>query len=304
MSTKTHRGELLLFLAAIIFAFNGVVSKWVLLSDINSLRLTQVRTTGATVLILLYMLVRKRDQIKIPRHLVRKMLVFGVIGVAAVQGFYFYSISKLPVSIALIIEFTAPIWITLYLRFVKKESVAKSMWYGLFLGFGGLILVGQVWQGLTLNGLGLISSIIDALSLAFYFYQASQLRKEVSGETLVLYGMGVTAIFFAIITPWWSYPFHIFTDKIDLTGKFTGHTAPGWILILWVIIMGTVVPYVLVTTAMKDINASTASIIGMLEPIFAGIFAWVMLSETFSVIQMIGGAIVLVGIYLADRATA
>ena len=116
--------------------------------------------------------------------------------------------------------------------------------------------------------------------------------------------MGVTAIFFAIITPWWSYPFHIFTDKIDLTGKFTGHTAPGWALILWVIIMGTVVPYVLVTTAMKDINASTASIIGMLEPIFAGVFAWVMLSETFSVIQMIGGAIVLVGIYLADRATA
>ena len=303
-SKKSHRGELLLFLAAVIFAFNGVVAKWVLLSDISSIRLTEARTTGATILILLYLLIRKPHEIKIPRFLVRKMIIFGVIGVAAVQGFYFYSISKLPVSIALIIEFTAPIWITLYLRFVKKESVAKSMWYGLILGFGGLILVGQVWQGLTLNGLGLISSIIDALSLAFYFYQASQLRKHVSGETLVLYGMGVTAIFFAIISPWWSYPFHIFSDNITLTGRFSGHTAPGWALILWVVIMGTVVPYVLVTTAMKDINASTASIIGMLEPIFAGVFAWIMLGETFNAIQMVGGAIVLVGIYLADRAAA
>ena len=166
-----------------------------------------------------------------------------------------------------------------------------------------MILVGQVWKGLTFNGLGLISSIIDALALAFYFYQASKLRKDVSGETLVLYGMGVTAVFFSILQPWWSYPFHIFTDQIPLTGRFAGHTAPGWLLVGWVIVMGTLVPYLLVTTAIKHINASTASIIGMLEPIFAGIFAWITLKETFNLIQLIGGAIVLVGIYLADRAT-
>ena len=301
---KTHRSEVLLLLAAVIFAFNGIVAKWVLLTGITSFYLTEARTTGAALLILLYLLLRAPEKVRVPRELIKKLIVFGVVGVAAVQAFYFYSISKLPVSIALIIEFTAPIWITLYLRFVKKEKVAKSMWYGLLLGFGGLILVGQVWKGLTLNGLGLISSIIDALSLAFYFYRASQLRKVVSGETLVLYGMGVTAIFFAIIKPWWNYPFHVFTDKIPLTGHFTGHSAPGWVLVLWVIVMGTLVPYILVVTAMKNINASAASIIGMLEPIFAGIFAWVMLNETFTAIQLLGGAVVLVGIYLADKAAA
>jgi drug/metabolite transporter (DMT)-like permease len=304
---RTHSklsGELLLILAAFFFAFNGVVAKWVLLTGISATRLTEARTAGVTIMLLVYLLLRNRGAIVVPKAMLGRMLIFGVIGVAAVQGFYFYSISKLPVSIALIIEFTAPIWITLYIRFIKKESVAKSMWYGLVLGFGGLILVGQVWKGLTFNGLGLISSIIDALALAFYFYQAAKLRKEVSSQTLILYGMGVTAIFFSILQPWWSYPFHIFTDKIQLTGRFTGHTLPGWVLVGWVIIFGTLVPYLLVTTAIKNISASTASIIGMLEPILAGIFAWVVLNETFNLIQIIGGAVVLVGIYFADKATS
>ncbi len=301
---KSHRGEILLILAAVFFAFNGVVAKWVLLTGISSMRLTEVRTLGVAILLLTYLLIRKPQDIRVERNLVKRLVIFGIVGVAAVQGFYFFSISKLPVSIALIIEFTAPIWITLYIRFVKKETVARSMWLGLLFGFGGLILVGQVWKGLTFNGIGLISSILDALALAFYFYQASKLRRYVSGETLVLYGMGVTAIFFAIIQPWWSYPFHIFSDSVPLTGRFAGHTIPGWLLIAWVVVMGTLVPYLLVTSAIKNINASTASIIGMLEPIFAGGFAWILLKETFNLVQLIGGAVVLVGIYLADKAAS
>lgn len=301
---KSHRGEILLILAAVFFAFNGVVAKWVLLTGISSMRLTEVRTLGVAILLLTYLLIRKPQDIRVERNLVKRLVIFGIVGVAAVQGFYFFSISKLPVSIALIIEFTAPIWITLYIRFVKKETVARSMWLGLLFGFGGLILVGQVWKGLTFNGIGLISSILDALALAFYFYQASKLRRYVSGETLVLYGMGVTAIFFAIIQPWWSYPFHIFSDSVPLTGRFAGHTIPGWLLIVWVVVMGTLVPYLLVTSAIKNINASTASIIGMLEPIFAGGFAWILLKETFNLVQLIGGAVVLVGIYLADKAAS
>lgn len=301
---KKHRNEILLILAAVFFAFNGVVAKWVLLTGISSIRLTEIRTLGVALILFIFLLLRSPQELRIPRSLARQIIAFGIIGVAAVQGFYFYSISKLPVSIALIIEFTAPIWITLYIRFVKKETVAKSMWYGLVLGFGGLILVGQVWKGLTFNGLGVISSIIDALALAYYFYSASQLRKHISGETLVLYGMTITTIFFAIIKPWWSYPFHVFTDHISLTGRFSGHTLPGWLLILWVIVMGTLLPYILVTTAIKNINASTTSVIGMLEPILAGIFAWLTLNEKFNAIQLIGAAIVLVGIYFADKAAS
>lgn len=298
-----HKGELLLFLAALTYGFNGVVAKWVLLAPLTSLRLTEVRTLGTSIFLGAWLALRSPHELKVPRSMWKEIAIFGIVGVSAVQVFYFYSISKMPVSIALIIEFTAPIWITLYLRFIKHESVARSMWYGLGLGFGGLILLAQVWKGLTLNGLGLISSFLDALSLAYYYYKAGQLTKKMSSEAVVLWGMVLTAVFLAIIQPWWSYPFHIFTDSIEMTGRFAGHSLPGWLVILWVIIMGTLVPYILVVRGIKHLNASIASTIGMLEPILAGIFAWIFLNEKLNAVQLFGAAVVLAGIYLADRAS-
>ena len=298
-----HKGELLLFLAALTYGFNGVIAKWVLLAPLSSIRLTEIRTLGASVLLGLWLAIRSPADLKLPRSMWREIAVFGIIGVTAVQVFYFYSISKMPVSIALIIEFTAPIWITLYLRFIKHETVAKSMWYGLGLGFGGLVLLAQVWKGLTLSGLGLISSFLDALSLAYYYYKAGQLSKKISSEAVVFWGMALTAIFLAIVQPWWSYPFHIFTDSIPLTGNFVGHSLPGWLLILWVVVMGTLMPYILVVRGIKHLNASIASTIGMLEPILAGVFAWLMMSERLNGVQLLGAVVVLAGIYLADRAS-
>ena len=298
-----HKGELLLFLAALTYGFNGVIAKWVLLAPLSSIRLTEIRTLGASVLLGLWLAIRSPADLKLPRSMWREIAVFGIIGVTAVQVFYFYSISKMPVSIALIIEFTAPIWITLYLRFIKHETVAQSMWYGLGLGFGGLVLLAQVWKGLTLSGLGLISSFLDALSLAYYYYKAGQLSKKISSEAVVFWGMALTAIFLAIVQPWWSYPFHIFTDSIPLTGNFVGHSLPGWLLILWVVVMGTLMPYILVVRGIKHLNASIASTIGMLEPILAGVFAWLMMSERLNGVQLLGAAVVLAGIYLADRAS-
>jgi drug/metabolite transporter (DMT)-like permease len=130
---KSHRSELRLILAALFFAFNGVVAKWVLLTGITSMRLTEVRTLGVAVLILFYLALRKPSEIKVQSELVKRLIIFGIIGVAAVQGFYFFSISKLPVSIALIIEFTAPIWITLYVRFVKRRALLARCGWDCFL---------------------------------------------------------------------------------------------------------------------------------------------------------------------------
>jgi drug/metabolite transporter (DMT)-like permease len=66
--------------------------------------------------------------------------------------------------------------------------------------------------------------------------------------------------------------------------------------------MGTIVPYMLVLAGLRTLSASTSSTIGMLEPVVAGGFAWWWLSETFSIIQLVGAFIVIVGIILADRA--
>lgn len=299
---KSLRAEGFLVLGAIAFAFNGIVSKLVLETGLSAWRLTQVRCTGAFLILLVYTVVRNCSALRPVKGELPWLASYGLVGFALVQVGYFIAIARMHVSIALIIEFTAPIWIVLYIRFIRKRHVPSTMWLSLIFGFLGLLLVAQVWKGMTLNGVGLIAAFLDAFALAGYFLLGEKLIAQRSTETLTVWGLGFATLVFIVITPVWSFPFEIFTKRIDFLGTFSNYSAPGWVLILWIVVMGTIVPYLLVLSGLKYLSASTSSVIGMLEPVIAGVFAWWCLGEKFTLIQLSGGVIVFVGIILADRA--
>ena len=299
---KNIRHEAYLILGAFFFALNSVPAKLVMEGGISPFRLTQIRISGAFLLLFVYVFFRNRKGLRISKSEIPSLIAFGVIGFAVVNGLYFSAIERLNVSIALIIEFTAPIWIVLWMRFIKKRNVSKLMWWGLTIGFSGLLLVGQVWRGLTLDGIGLTYAFLDAFALALSFVLGEKLVKEKGSEVTMVLGFGVSAAFFALVMPWWSFPFEVFSKSIELNGRFAGNSLPGWLLVLWVIIGGTAVPYFFVLTGLKGLSAATSSVIGMLEPVFGGVLAWFFLFEKLTLTQFIGGCVVLVGIYMADRA--
>lgn len=298
---KSLRAEAFLVLGAVAFAFNGVISKLVLTGGLSAWRLTQIRCTGAFAILLLYVLSRKAQSLKTTRVELPWLAAYGVIGFAAVQVGYFIAIARMPISIALIIEFTAPIWIVIFIRYFQKKHVQSMMWVSLALGFSGLLLVGQVWRGLTLNGIGVIAAFVDAFALAAYFLIGEKLVANRSTDTLIVWGLGFASLVWAIFIPLWSFPAEIFTQNINLQGVFKNYTLPGWVLILWIILMGTILPYVLLLAGLRQLSASTSSVIGMLEPVVAGGFAWWWLGEVLSPMQLIGGVVVIAGIILADR---
>ncbi len=297
-----YKGEILTLLGAVFFSFNGVISKLVLTSGLSSMRLTQVRCGGAFVFLGLFMFFRHRNKLKAMKAEIPLLFVYGIIGFLAVQALYFVAITRLHVSIALILEFTAPIWIVLWLRFVKRKVVPQLMWVAIFLAFGGLILIAQVWKGSTLDPIGVMAALLDGIVLAAFFLLGEKLTGKRDVESLMVYGFGFASVGLAIAMPLWSYPTDIFTQSMNLQGRFAGYNAPGWVLIAWVIVMGTIVPYLLVVNGLKLLSASTSSVMGMAEPVLAGVFAWIWLSEKWSLIQLVGGVTVIIGIILADKA--
>jgi drug/metabolite transporter (DMT)-like permease len=301
---KQRTGIIALFIAALAFSINGIVSKLVLEAGLSPLRLAEVRSTGAFAFFLIYLLIFKRSALRFDIKALPEMLVYGIVGYAGVQFFYFVAILRMPVSVGLIIEFTAPIWIALWIRFVRKQHVPRSMWTAVFLAFSGLLLIAQVWKGLTFDGIGLIAAFLDAFALTAYFLLGEKWGKRAPTETLMLYGFGISMLFWWLTLPLWTYPTEIFTQKIDLRGQAAGTLASGWMLILFVIIVGTIIPYTANLIGITKTSASSASVIGMLEPVLAGIFAWIWISETFNAIQLIGAAAVIAGIYIATKATS
>lgn len=299
-----HRGEFLLITASMGFALGGVAAKVLREANMDAFRLTQIRSTGAGLILLGIALIKGKEQLYARRDELKDLIFFGVVGVGAVTSFYFFAIKYLYVSVALIIEFTASIWIALYLKFVKKKQISALMWWGIACAFSGLILVSQIWSSSSLNPLGVAVAFADAFALALYFLFAERLTQTRTSLSLMTWGIGVAAIFWALVLPWWSFPFEYLTNTYSLAGNLSGYSAPGWALVLWIVIIGTVIPYLLTVTGIRELSAGTSSVIGMIEPIFAGIIAWILLNEALSAIQLIGCVVVLLGIYLADKAKA
>ena len=297
-----HRGEFYLVLGAIFFSLNGVIVTLVL-DHMTTFRLAQVRAIGTFFLLFIITFIQDRKSLKAERREIPTLLFYGVFGYAMVQLGYFIGISRgVPLSLVLIIEFTAPIWIVLWIKFVRKSVVAKDMWVAIALSLLGLILVAKAWQGFVFDLLGTLGALGAALALAVYFLMSQSQGTKRSAQAMVVWGMGVAGLFWSLVLPIWNFPTAIFTTDINLQGRFSDFSAPGWLLIAYIIVFGTLVPYLFVVGGIRRLSASTSSVIGMLEPVIAGVFAWIWLSQSWSAIQLFGGAIVLIGIYIADRA--
>jgi drug/metabolite transporter (DMT)-like permease len=299
---KDRRSELLLILAALMFASNGISSKLLLEGHISAWRLAQVRAIGAASILAIYLWRKAPHNLRLKKAEIPRLAALGAFGIAAVNGTYFLAISRMHVSMALLIEFTAPVWIVLYLRFIKGKFVPHQMWIALVLALTGLAFVAQVWDGLTLDGIGVIAAFTSAIAVAIYFVLGEKVSKTRDSLSITMWGFFFAALTWCLLLPIWKFPTDVFTVLISLGGPFGDMKAPGWVLILYVVLIGTIGPYLCTIVALKNLSASTTSAFGMLEPIFVGGIAWFWFGESWTFIQLIGGVIVIAGIYMADLA--
>ncbi len=298
---KKHRGEFYLVMGAITFSFNGVIAA-IVLSHMSAFRLAQIRTIGAALFLICYALVRKPEILKIERREIPQFILYGVVGFAFVNGGYLLGIErKLPLGFVLILEYTAPIWIALWIKYVRKGFVARDMWIAILLSLVGLVLVARVWDGFTFDLLGTAGALGSSVALAAYFLMGEKITVQRSALGSAILGLSFAAIFWAVALPLWKFPTDVLSMSMNLQGHLASFSAPGWSLILYIIIAGTIVPYLFVIAGLRLLSASKSSVIGMLEPVLAGVFAWLWLGQGWDVIQLAGAAIVLVGIYLADK---
>jgi drug/metabolite transporter (DMT)-like permease len=300
-STRTSTGVLLAIGAAFLFAINGNVSKVALENGISSLELVSMRSAGTALILLVITAVRDPASLRVSRRELRFMALYGLTGIAMVQWLYFVAIQRMPVGIALLFEYTAPLMVALWVRFVQKEPVKSRLWLGLACALGGLALVAQFWRGMTLNPIGLVSAVGAGAALACYYLMGEHGQKERDPISLMGFSFGFSAILWAIVSPWQDFPFTALAHAVDLPGALPG-SAPLWLMVMWIIVLGTVTPFLLVLFAVARLGPARVGLIGMLEPVGAGIIAWVLLGESLNTIQIVGTVIVLAGIVLAETA--
>jgi drug/metabolite transporter (DMT)-like permease len=289
--------------AATLWAFNGVVSKVIIESgDIAAERLTEVRTTGAFLLLAAALGIARPETLRIRRAELATLLVFGVLGLAFVQWFYFVAISRLDIGVALLIQYLAPVLVALWARFAYHEPVRRRIWAALALSITGIALLVELWRGLTLDGLGVAAALGSAATFAVYILSAERAVARRDPISLSCYGFLLASLAWAVLQPWWSFPAERVDDSVSLLGRLEHVSLPVWLLMGWMVVLGTIIPFGLLAASLRHIPASRAAITAMFEPVAATALAYAWLGESLSASQLVGALVVLVAIVLAQTA--
>jgi drug/metabolite transporter (DMT)-like permease len=286
--------------AATLGAVNGTVAKVVLAHGFSSAHLALARSAGAFVGIGAVLLLVAPASLRMHRRELPGLLLFGVVGLAFVQWFYFLSIHRLAIGVSLLIQYLAPLLVALAARFVFKEHVRRRIWAALALALAGLSLVVDVFHGVTLNGAGVAAALAGAAAYALYVVVAERSHRDT--PSLLCLGFGLAAAFWCVVAPVWTFPAGRTADSVSLLGRLQSTSLPVWALLLAVIVPGTIVPFALLLGALRHLPATRVAIAAMAEPVVATVVAWAWLGERLGPAQLVGAAIVLAGIGLAQTA--
>jgi drug/metabolite transporter (DMT)-like permease len=216
-----------------------------------------------------------------------------------VQWLYFVAIGRLPVGIGLLFEYTAPVLVALWARFVLGERVRRRVWAALGLALAGLALVARVEDGLALDGLGVLAGLGAAVALAAYYLFGEHGVRTRDPLSLTCWMFLFGALFWSVLQPWWTFDPGLLATPVPL---FESATVPAWLPVLWIVALGTVVPYVLILYALRHLPALRVGIVGMIEPVLATVVAWIWLGEALTATQLVGAGLVLAGIIAAQTA--
>ena len=300
--SRTASGTLLVAGAAALWGFNGTVSALIMEAGVAPSRLAQARIVLAAVLLLAWLAWRDRDALRLTRREAAAFAAFGVIGLVGVQWLYFEAISRIPISISLVIEYSAPLLVALWVRFAWGRHLPWAVWAAIPLALVGLALVLDLQGGIDgrLSALGVALSLGAALCYAYYALHAERLTQHRSATAVLGIGLGFGAVALLVAQPPWSFPYGELADWSDGLGV----DLPVWLMLLWVSVLGTIVPFAMLIAGVRRIGADGASVTAMIEPIIAGAVAWSLLGQSLSFLQILGGLVVLAAVAWAQVSRA
>ena len=288
-------------LAAILFGANGSLTKAVMAAGLTPFQVTQFRTLATAILSGLVLLLINRNAFRLTAKQFWRMALLGVVGLCLLQLTYAMAIEILPVGIALLLEYLAVLAVAVIARVFFKEQVKARVWVAIVLVLGGIAVVSKAWTG-SLDAWGVVLGLAAAGSLTFYFIYGERQITATSPLATVFWASLVGTTVTATFSGWWNLTPASFTTVVSLGGNLDWVELPMWVPLAAVCVLGTFLPFVLSFIALGRLKPTTAGVLASSEIVFAFLVAWVWLGEALDWLQLIGAAVVLIGIVLAQTA--
>jgi drug/metabolite transporter (DMT)-like permease len=287
-----------------------VLAKYAFEHGVAPVRLAEARVAVAAAALAPVLAWRRPELLRPPAGTWPALAGFGA-SVAAVNLTYYVAIDHLPVGVAIALQYTGPAMLlaaTALLaargrraggvlgaaaRVVPRsigQEVGRLAWVAAGLTLAGAVLVSRALERLgALDLTGLAAGLASAVLFATYLVTAEHAgRRGAEPATTLLWGFLIAVAIWAVAVPWWSWPLPALADpKVAAAVAGVG-------------LIGTLLPFALAVGAVRVISAATAGIAATSEPVFAVVFAWVLLGQRLNPAQLAGAGLVVAGVVLAQ----
>ncbi len=259
---------------------------------IDPLILSQTRTS-VSLLVLLPLLVGRRgwQRIALPRPDLIRCLVLGMLGVAASNYFYYVAIQRTSVAIAIVVQYTAPVWVLLYVVARGQQKLSLQKVTAVMVAIAGIALtigiIGANSGGLHLDSFGLIAALLASFSFAFYNVGGHRVLARHDRWRVLVWTLGSAAVLWLFLNPPWKV----------VAERYTGAQWSFLFLFSMISVLGS---FSLYFQGLQHLEPTRAIIASCLEPVFSILLAAAFLGEVVRPIQTLGIVLVLAAIVIVQ----
>jgi len=283
-------GFVLTLASAFFFAVSGPIAKTMYAVGWTPGAVVLIRLVGAALLLLVPSLIALRGRWAEVRSSWRTVLIYGLVSMAGVQGFYFVAVEHLTVAVALLLEMTAPMLIVFWIWARTRTRPATVTFIGVVISMIGLLLVLNL-RGASISILGVVMALAAAVCLASYFLVSAKDTITVPPVALTGLGMGVGALVMGVVVLIGVMPWGATVHDVDFGG-----VQASWVLPMALIVLFTAGAYITGILGLRYIGATVGAFVNLIEVPFSVAVAWLLLAEMPAPIQLFGGVFILGGV--------
>jgi len=266
---------------AFLWGCAATAAKLLLSRRVDTILLSQTRVTFSVILMFCILVIVRRDLLRVRPGDLWRMALLGVVGIAGANYTYYVVIRDASVAVAILLQYTAPLFVMAYAAFSKEEELTAAKFVAAFLALAGCYCaVGgfEAASGLPAGALGM--GILAAVCFAFMTVFTRHLLVRYSIWTVTLYGFGFASVFWLFVNPPWRV--------------IAGSPSPGtWAELAGLSVISVLLPYSLFFAGLRHVVSSRAIIVSTLEPVTAIASAAIVAGEKLTLLQGAGAALVL-----------
>jgi drug/metabolite transporter (DMT)-like permease len=290
--SRSTSGLLLALASATAFGMSGVLARGLLDTGWSAGAAVTVRTAIAAIVLVVPGVLALRGRWHLVRDNAGLITVYGISAVAGAQLCYFYAVTYMQVSVALLLEYTAPVAVVLWLWLRHGHRPSGLTVLGAAIAAGGLVLVLDVVSGAELSTVGVLWALGAMVGAASYFVISADHGNGLPGITLAAGGLLVAGVVLVLAAAVGVLPF----DAATADAVYDGRSVPWWLPVLALGLVTAAFAYVTGIAAGRRLGSRLASFVALGEVLAAVVFAWLVLGELPRAIQLAGGLLVLAGV--------